>query len=111
MQLIQTFRLNQMNKFEKDILSRLHNASTDIPSPRDGGSIQGTISGFAGYSRDMVTFQNLQNSLFFELLCPDPHLSATEQKQALEERIVEIEQYISKRKLENWSIEGAGKIA
>ncbi|WP_259556302.1 hypothetical protein [Vibrio harveyi] len=99
-----------MNAFEREIIGRLYSAQSSIPAPLDGGSVQGTITGFAGYSRDMVAFQRLSKNILYEMASPNPDLTHKERKELIEEYMREVEKFIKLRVSDNWSISGAGRI-
>ncbi len=100
-----------MNNKDRELMSRIRTILDSVPRAMDGGSIQGSITGFAGYSRDMSFVQAELSKVFYEISFPNPDLSKKEIANDIESIVLGCETFIEFRKSTGWDIKSAGKIA
>jgi hypothetical protein len=100
-----------VNNKDRKLLARIRTILDSVPRALDGGSIQGSITGFAGYSRDMSFLQGEISKVFYEISFPDPDLSKEEMADNIELMLLQCEKFIEFRKSLNWDIKTAGKIS
>jgi hypothetical protein len=98
-----------MNNKDRKLIARIRTILDSVPRALDGGSIQGSITGFAGYSRDMSFLQSEISKVFYEISFPNPDLSKEEIAVDIESMLLKCEKFIEFRKSSSWDIKTAGR--